>query len=72
MIGLTDKAEKLGLNLDINKLIFDSNRDVEITYHVDFNNISDKVEQLLNNEIINLDDANAVGYKNGSTVVPVK
>ena len=61
MIGLTDKAEKLGLNIDINKLIFDSNRDVEIPYHVDFNNISDKVEQLLNNEIINLDDANAVG-----------
>ena len=60
MITLTDSADKLGISIDVNSLCFDNNRDTAIPYNIDFDNISDKVEQLLNNNIITMDDASAV------------
>lgn len=61
MISLTESADKLGLSINIDKLCFDENRDIAMPYKVDFDNISDKVEQLLNNNIITLEDVSAIG-----------
>ena len=61
MIDLTDSDDKLGMSIDVSKLCFDSSQDTEMPYKVDYNNVSEKIVQLLNNNIITAEDASAVG-----------
>ncbi len=60
LIQATNSLEGIGVDIDLDKLDFDSNTDASIPYTIDFDSVSDKVEQLLDNNIISSDNANLV------------
>lgn len=60
LLGLANEQDKIGVAFDVDRLSLDTNRDMAIPYTINFKSVSDKVESLLNNNVITLEDISMV------------
>ena len=61
IIKVTESNSDIGINIDLEYLNYDNSVDAALPYTIDFDDVSRKLEQLLNNNIISIDNINVVG-----------
>lgn len=57
LIRLSEKEENIGIDIDLTSFGYDEQSDAELPYELDFASINAKLETLLNNESVRVEDA---------------
>lgn len=60
LITLSDLNGNIGIDIDLTSFSYDSEKDANIPYYIDFNSVNSKVETLLNNNLIDKSLCNSI------------
>ena len=75
LIKISELSDNMGISIDLTSFGYNENVDASLPYEIDFDSVNEKVEILLNNSIINVEDATLAatfltkGYENSSSEV---